>query len=162
MHSFNQNDIVLYGSNGVCRIAAIEYREDGAYYILVPVHQDRTKLMVPIDNEALVARMRSVPSREDATHYIHEAAHQQIDWIPDTAERKERAHEILHEGNEIDLLLLIRMLYQHKKKLSASGKKTSSSDNSILRSAEKRMRDEFSVVFDIAPEEVDEFIERYN
>jgi CarD family transcriptional regulator len=158
MQSFELNDTVLYGNNGVCRIDAVETRADGDYYILVPVHKDRTKLMVPLRNEMLVGRMRAIPSKSDAASYIREAAKKDARWISDSTERKEHAKKVLHNGTEVELLLLARSFATHKQKMLEAGKKTSSSDNGILRSAQDRVRDEFSVVFDIAPDEVDDFI----
>ena len=158
MTVFHLNDTVIYGSNGACRIDAIEQRKDDDYYILVPVHKDRTKLLVPMNNEALVSRMRALPDQEQATAYIREAAGREAPWISDSTARKEHAKQVLHGGTEVELLLLVKAFAAHKQDLLDIGKKVSSSDNGILRSAQDRVRDEFSLIFDIPPENVDERI----
>lgn len=158
MNQFQTNDIVLYGSNGCCRISEIETRESGSYYILTPVHKDRTKFMVPTDNENLVSRIRPVPSKKAVHDCIRRAAAAEPSWIDDNAARKEAAKDVLANGDEFDLLMLARSFHQHKQHVMQIGKKTTSSDSSILRSAQDHIRDEFSVVFGIEPEEVDAFI----
>jgi CarD family transcriptional regulator len=160
MH-YGKGDIVLYGLNGACRIKAIESREQGAYYILTPVHKDRTTLMVPAGNEALVARMRPVPPAEEVEASICKALQTTPTWIDDNAERKEHAKNVLANGNEFDLLMLSRSFHQHKEYVLARGKKAATSDTTILRSVQDRIRDEFSLVFDINPEDVDAFIAKH-
>lgn len=159
--NFSQDDIVLYGLNGACRIQSIEQRERGTYYILVPVHKSRTTLMVPADNETLVSRMRPIPPVEEVEESIRKALATQPTWINDNAERKEFAKDVLANGNEYDLLMLCRSFYQHKEYVLDHGKKSTSSDISILRSVQDRIRDEFSLVFDIDPSEVDDFIAQH-
>ena len=73
MINFALNDVVLYGSNGVCKVDAIEEREMGKYYILRPVHKSHTKLMVPANNERLLNRIRAIPSVADAKESIEAA-----------------------------------------------------------------------------------------
>lgn len=159
MH-FSQGDIVLYGLNGACRITAVEERENGAYYILVPVHKTRTTLMVPVDNEALVSRMRPIPPAAEVEESIRKALETNPTWIEDSTARKEHAKHVLANGNEFDLLMLCRSFYKHKEYVMDHGKKATSSDISILRSVQERIRDEFSLVFGIDPSEVDSFIAR--
>ena len=155
---YSEGDIVLYGLNGACRIKAIEERGQGAYYILSPVHKDRTTLMVPVDNEMLVSRMRPIPPAEEVEQSIREALATQPTWIDDNVARKDHAKDVLANGNEYDLLMLCRSFYQHKEYVLERGKKSTSSDANILRSVQDRIRDEFSLVFGIEPDKVDEFI----
>ena len=155
---FAQDDVVLYGLNGACRITSVEERERGTYYILTPVHKSRTTLMVPVDNENLVSRMRPIPPMEEVEESIRKALGTKPTWIEDNAARKEHAKDVLANGNEYDLLMLCRSFYKHKEYVLDHGKKATSSDISILRSVQDRIRDEFSLVFDIDPSEVDEFI----
>lgn len=160
MTRFNMDEIVLYGANGACKINDIERRDQGDYYILTPVHKDRTKYLVPVDNEALVSRMRPMPSQHAIKECIRKAAKTEPEWIDDNSERKEHAKEIISRGNEYELLVLARAFHLHKEHVAEIGKKTTTSDSNILRSAQDHIRDEFSVVFDIDPEEVDDFIGR--
>ncbi len=114
--------------------------------------------MVPVDNENLVSRMRPIPPMEEVEESIRKALGTKPTWIEDNAARKEHAKDVLANGNEYDLLMLCRSFYKHKEYVLDHGKKATSSDISILRSVQDRIRDEFSLVFDIDPSEVDEFI----
>ncbi len=158
MAQFSVDDIVMYGSNGCCRVDAIEQRDTGEYYILRPVHKEHTKLMVPLDNEDLVGRIRPVPSKDALKDYIKRALDEPLLWIDDSNERKETAKHVLSHGTEVEMLVLVRTFYKHKEEIMAAGKKATSSDNSILKAAQQHVRDEFSVVFGIEPDEVDDFI----
>ena len=158
MKQFNVDDIVMYGSNGCCRIDAIEDRDSGRYYILRPVNKDHTKLMVPLDNSDLVGRMRPVPSKRTLKTYIKRAAETPTSWIEDSSERKEAAKQVISSGTEVEMLVLVRSFYKHKEAVLASGKKATSSDNTILKTAQQHIRDEFSVVLGIDPDDVDDYI----
>lgn len=160
MKQFNVDDMVMYGANGCCQVIAIETRSEGNYYILRPVRKDNTKLMVPLNNEELVGRMRPVPSKRTLKTYIKRAAETPVSWIDDSSQRKEAAKHTLSHGTELDVLVLVRDFSQHKEDVLAAGKKATSSDNSILKAAQEHIRDEFSVVFGIDPEEVDTFIQK--
>lgn len=161
MKQFGPDDVVMYGSNGVCRIDAIEQTDRGSYYILRPVHKERTKFMVPVDNEHLVSRMRPMPTQQDLTESLKAAKNADVEWIKDNAERKEYAKRVLEDGSAYELLMLARSFAEHKRYVMEIGKKTTSSDSSILRSAQEHIRDEFSTVFEIEPEEVDSMIKLY-
>ena len=160
MKQFKVDDIVMYGVNGCCRVDAIEKRDAAQYYILRPVHKEHTKLMVPLDNEELVGRIRPVPSKRTLRGYIKRAAEAPTTWIKDTNERKEAAKHILATGSEVELLVLLRSFHKHKEATLAAGKKATSSDNSILKSAQEHVRSEFSVVLGMEPEEVDDYLEK--
>lgn len=159
MAQFQVEDIVLYGSNGACKIKEIEHRDQGSYYVLAPVHKDRTKFMVPVDNERLVSRMRPVPTRKTVQESIRKASSTEPFWIDDNSERKEHAKAILDHGTEFDMLMLARSFHVHKEHVAEIGKKSTSSDSNILRSVQEHIRDEFSVVFGIDPDDVDDFIQ---
>ena len=158
MPSFMIDDVVIYSTNGCCRIDSIEERDSSSYYLLRPVHKDRTKLMVPLDNPQLVARMRPVPSKDELLECLRNAEKAEIEWVDDIARRKEAAHDIMAGGDEYELLVLARTFAQHAQEVTAQGKHPTSSDASILRAVQDRLRDEFSVVFEIDYDEVDEFI----
>ena len=160
MLQFNVDDIVMYGVNGCCRVDAIEKRDAGDYYILKPVHNDRTKFLVPLENDELVSRMRRVPSKRTLRSYIKRAADEPTSWIDDNSERREAAKRVIADGTELEMLVLVRSFYKHKQAVLAAGKKATSSDNSILKTAQEHIRDEFSVVLDIDPEDVDAYIEK--
>ena len=58
------NDTVMYGADGVCIISEITERKIGTeihkYYILKPVYDNKSTIMVPFANEHLVGKMKEL------------------------------------------------------------------------------------------------------
>ena len=71
---FNIGELVMYGSEGVCRISAIcEESFGGAsarYYELIPEYRANTSVLVPVDNEKLTAKMHPLLTPDEAESYI--------------------------------------------------------------------------------------------
>lgn len=59
---FQINDVIIYGSQGVCEIAAIEKKsisgEKRAYFVLRPIGDRGTTIYVPTDNALVLKKMR--------------------------------------------------------------------------------------------------------
>ena len=158
MSTFSVDDVVRYGANGCCRIDAIEERDTGTYYVLRPINKDRTKYLVPTDNDELVARMHPIPSTKALDKLLDRVERAELYWVEDAAERKEEAKRVISQGAEYDVRLLVRSFLAHREQTLAAGKKVSSADQSVLRSAQDYVRDEFSVAYGIQPEDVDDLI----
>ena len=67
---YSVNEKIHYGGSGVCVIQEIATMRFGRtrekYYVLKPVYQNSSVIYVPVENEALVSKMRPVLSREEA------------------------------------------------------------------------------------------------
>lgn len=157
---FKINDLVLYGINGVCRIQDIKDLDIGTYYILIPVHEDRTKLMVPAKNEELTSRMRPVPSAKTMDGVIRQAVSSRIPWISDSSERKEAAKDAISQGDECKMLVMEKQLSDHHRNVLRAGKKFTTSDMKSLRALRRHLADELSVVYDITPSEVRPYVKK--
>ena len=66
---FQVNDMVLYGTNGVCKVVDIDERDCGGrmveYYILKPIYAANSTIFVPVNNEKLTSKMRYVLTKEE-------------------------------------------------------------------------------------------------
>ena len=66
---FCVNDTILYGAQGVCRIASIVRESFGSgpvdYYVLKPVYNDNSTIYVPVENGDLTGKMRRILSSEE-------------------------------------------------------------------------------------------------
>lgn len=156
---FEVGDTVLYAAHGCCRIAEIEQRENGSYYVLRPINQVNTKFLVPTDNSELLQRLRPLPTPKALNATIDRAADSDITWIEDVATRRDTARQVLAEGDEYDVLMLMRSFQARKLHDRAQGKKTLTSDAAILRATKEFVRDEFSVVLGVERHEVDEILD---
>jgi len=158
MKQHKTGELVIYGVNGVCEVTDIEETKYGQYYILHPVGDERTKLMVPLANEELVERMRKLPTKKEIQESLPQVKKAKLKWIEDGNARREHAKEILAEGSVLDVLVLIRTFIDHREKATKKGKKTTYGDILILRDAQDFIRKEFAAVLHMDAEKVDDYV----
>ena len=96
---------------------------------------------VPTDNERLVSKLRLPLTREEIDAAIDSVKDAPVQWIDDRTERQKQCHAALHESDVRQILLIVGMLYLHKQNLSEENKRLSSTDETILRDAEKLLPD---------------------
>lgn len=159
---FQVNDMVLYGTNGVCKLVDIDERDCGGrmveYYILKPIYALKSTVFVPVNNEKLTSRMRYVLTKEEIDEKIRSISEGHEAWMDNERERKERFRDLVSRADTFELIQLIRMLMEHRKNVTARGKKLHVADERMLQEAEKMICDEFSFVLGIPKEEVPSYI----
>ena len=153
---------VIYGGNGVCLVSDIRsetmYRKTQTYYILTPVDTPGSTIYVPTENEALLAMMQKIPSREEILCILDGLKEEEIPWEKDNRLRGEQFDAILNRCDQRELLVLIRTIRKKRKELEKQNKKLSASDDNALKKAEKIINGEFGFALSILPEEVPDFI----
>ncbi len=159
----NVGEKVLYGASGACTVTDICKRKFGdgdekEYYVLVPVHDSRTTLYVPVGNAALEAKMKKLLSADEIEELILSMPKQKTEWIADEKVRQETYKKMLHSGDRRDLISITKAMYNHRKTMMAKGRKLHMADEKLYREAEKLLCDEFSAVLEIEPSEVVPFI----
>ena len=156
------NDTVLYGAMGVCRVESIEKmkfgRERKEYYILKAVNKSESTFYVPVDNEELISKIKSIMTYDDIFEMIKEVTYMEDIWIDDDNERRIKFGEIIGKGDRKELMLLVRSLYNHKLNQEAIGKKFHASDERCLKDAQNLLHDEISYVLNLSPDEIAPFI----
>ena len=159
---FQVNDMVLYGTNGVCRVVDIDERDCGGrmveYYILKPIYASNSTVFVPVNNEKLTSKMRYVLTKEEIDAKIRAIPEVQEEWMDDERARKELFKDMVSRADTFELIQLIKMLIEHREKVVARGKKLHVADERMLQEAEKMICDEFSYVLGIPKEEVPSYI----
>lgn len=155
---YKVHDTVLYGTHGVCTIAEItEKTLDGRtteYYVLKSAYDDRFTIFVPVHNEALVQKMRRILSASEIYELIRSMPDEDMIWIEDESERKERYQKILSGGERKELIKLIKTLYFHQQERKENGKKLHVCDERFFQEAEKMLYEEFAHVLKIERSEV--------
>lgn len=155
------NDIVKYGTQGICVIEDIRLMKFTAaegeceYYILKPLYQENAHIYVPKDNPKSVERMRSLLSPEEIDDIIISVKNRQMDWINDRKQRTEEWQGILNKGDERELLMMISCLYIESK---SRPRGLSSIDTQILKKAENMIEQEFAFSLKISRKNVGEYI----
>ena len=153
---------VLYGIHGVCRIISVESmrfgKERAKYYVLEPATQPGARFYVPVANEAAVAKLRPLLTREQLLELLHHEGVRNAPLVANESERKLRCREIITSGDRESLVAMIGALYRHKNEQLAAGRKFHQSDENFLADAQKLLNAEFAEVFGLDPKDVPAFI----
>ena len=156
------NDMILYGTEGVCKIDSIVTKELAGetqeYYVLKPVYSENSTIYVPVHNKNLTKKMHQVLSTQEIYQLIENISDEQPDWIENENERKEKFKEIMSSGKRSWMLQMIKSLYHHQQEQQAKGKHLRSSDEYFFSEAERILYDEFALVLNIKQEQVLPFI----
>ena len=159
---FQINDTVLYGAEGVFKIAEVTEMDfkNGKmdYFVLKSLHNEKATIFVPTKNEALMAKMRKVLSADEIYEMIKAMPEESPIWIDDENTRMKEYKEILLRGDHREIVKLIKALYLHRQKQKEIGKNLHKIDERFLKDAEKLLYDEFAYVLNIQPEQVLPFI----
>lgn len=149
---FSVGQLVLYGTNGVCRIEDITEKSvgnvKGEYYVLKPASSASSTLYVPMSNELLVGKMRSVLTREEVNEVLANKP-QADEWIEMKQDRTEYFKSIISRGDRRELVGMIRLISAHRDSMLNEGRRLHMSDERFLREAEKMVCEEFSIVLGI-------------
>jgi len=160
MHSINE--IVNYGTTGVCKIVDIIYKKisgtDFEYYVLKPIYDEQATVFVPTKNEILTAKMRPILSAPEINELIKAMPDEQNVWIQNENLRHEKHKEIINSGDRKAQVKLIKSIYFHKREQLQNSKKLRMVDEIALKEAEKLLYNEFALVLDIKPEQVVAYI----
>ena len=161
---FKVNDIIKYGSNGVCRIVDISTQtfddKDAEYYILRPIRAKDSTYFVPVQNETLVSRMHMLLTTEDLYSLIRDIPTCEAEWIDNDKKRMLEYSSVIVSGDRRNIIGVIRALYHRKTLLEKDNKRLHVADERLLKDAERIIHDEFAVVLNIEPSEVSAFIAR--
>ena len=160
---YSVNEKIHYGGSGVCVIQEIATMRFGRtrekYYVLKPVYQNASVIYVPVDNEALVSKMRPVLSREEVDRLIDDMPDIPTAWEEDPQARKASFDALLRSNQCRDLIILIKTLHAHKERRQADGKTLHVSDETFLREAQRLLYDEFAGALELQPAQVQAYIE---
>lgn len=155
---FKIDDVIVYGSQGICKVEKIEAKQIGKqtadYYVLKPLFKENTAVFVPVQNEALTSKMQNVLTKAQAEKLIEKIA--QIDVIKsgDEAEKRELYKTVLSGGDRERLVSLIKTIRSEREDRRESGKKLNINDEQTLRKAELLLYNEFAFVLGCEPDEV--------
>ncbi len=163
--SVKKGDYIVYGRDGICLVEDVcdfSFSEDipkKPYVILKPQNDKNSLIYIPHDNELLLSRLRTVVSKDGIQALLEAHKKQKTDWPEDRKQRILAFREILSKSDPLELLGMIRCIYQKDREFAAGGKKLSASDKDMLQNAERYIRNEFSFSLGIAPEDVASYIQ---
>ena len=153
---------VLYGKTGVCRVVEktgiAMGKEINDYYVLSPVGDGRSSVFVPCDNEALVAKMCPLMTREEIDALLSVADNERLEWIDDRSQRMSFYRSVMSGNDRRMLIRLICCLFRKKYERQELGKRLSTMDDSTLQECMRLIDEEFSMVLGIPQSKVVEYI----
>ena len=159
---FKLNDYVCYGATGVCQITETKKeRISGVtkeYYVLKPVFNENSAVYVPMDNAALLEKMRPIVSATELKKILANAKDRHDEWIANDFQRTEYFRETLKSGNRADIIEIIRMIYRRQKELILRGKHLHVADERTRRDAQIPICSEIAFVKKITPDQALELI----
>lgn len=159
---FKLNDYVCYGATGVCQITETKKeRISGVtkeYYVLKPVFNENSAVYVPMDNAALLEKMRPIVSATELKKILANAKNRRDEWIANDFQRTEYFRETLKNGNRADIIEIVRMLGRRQKELLLRGKHLHVADERTRRDAQIPICSEIAFVKKITPDQALELI----
>lgn len=163
-NGFDIGEYISYGINGMCNIEDIrpmqlsQSVEKMMYYILRPESNPKSTIFVPVNNQKLVSKMRELMTKDEINAMLVRMKDRTLEWEKDVRFRTESFHEILSNGVNQDLILMIRCLHRKRQELVQLGKKLPARDSNALKTAERLVEEEFAHVLHIKCEEVSDYI----
>lgn len=163
-NGFDIGEYVSYGINGMCNIEDIrpmqlsQSVEKMMYYILRPESNPKSTIFVPVNNQKLVSKMRELMTKDEINAMLVRMKDRTLEWEKDVRFRTESFHEILSNGVNQDLILMIRCLHRKRQELVQLGKKLPARGSNTLKTAERLVEEEFAHVLHIKCEEVSDYI----
>ena len=154
-NGFDIGEYVSYGINGMCNIEDIrpmqlsQSVEKMMYYILRPESNPKSTIFVPVNNQKLVSKMREPMTKDEINAMLVRMKDRTLEWEKDVRFRTESFHEILNNGVNQDLILMIRCLHRKRQELVQLGKKLPARDSNTLKTAERLVEEEFAHVLHI-------------
>lgn len=162
---YSIGDRVVYSIHGICSVNHIEQRKVDkkmvSYYVLVPLGNDKTQYYVPVHNEAALAKMRPLVTKEYVTELLQQGSVFADCWIPEENLRKLKYKQITGSVDFEATLQMVCTLHRHRLQQLESGRKFHMCDENFLRDAQRLVESELSVVLDIPVTEVFPFLQQY-
>lgn len=154
-------DTLVFGIHGVCQITGIQQNMDGTRdYVLEPVYDARTRLLVPMSSEVLLDKMHPVLDRKQVDAFISTIPERPLMWVEKPTARKEIYHAVLRKGDRVELSRVIKTLHVQEKRMQAKGKHLYRSDEQVLTDATRMLYQEFAFAIGIEPSEVEDYIKQ--
>ena len=157
---FDVGDYVVYGSKGVCKIVAIGSLPTGnegrLYYTLMPVYIKGSTVFTPVDNTKVV--LRSLISKEEAQEILDEVPSIGSLNIENEKERENVFREILSRCIPVELIRMLKNIYQRKVKRLAEGKKITVSDERFFKLAEDSLYGELAISLGLDKDKIRDYV----
>lgn len=159
---YQVGECVVYGPNGVCRIAdTLVQTVNGNktdFFVLEAVDRSGLRFFVPTNSPAALSKIRPVLKKEELIALLRSEKLHENCWENDEKNRKQLYRQLISGDDREALLQMIFSVYAHKQEVESLGRRLHLCDETFLRDAEKMINTEFSLVLGVSPDEVVEYI----
>ena len=155
---FEIDDVIIYGAQGVCKIADIEEKAVAGvkkkYFILKPINDKGATIFAPTDYEHVLRKMRRLLSENESNALIDSMPDEDTIWIANDNARKELFKSIILKGDHLELIRMIKTIYAYKKERESQGKRLHMSDEHFLKDGEQILYNEFQYVLKLSDKKI--------
>lgn len=152
---------IVYGIHGVCSIVDLaEKRIDKktiCYFVLEPVDQPGSRYYLPSENQAALAKIRPLCTKEQLLAMLSTPISPDI-WIQDENKRKQYYRELICSVDLKAMVDMVRLLRIHRQQQMELGRKFHLCDENFLRDAQRILTTEIAMVMGIPADQVDGFL----
>ncbi len=159
---FSVGELMVYGTNGVCRVEEIGQSPFGAddtrlFYKLSPT-SDRANLVIytPVDNDKVI--MRPLISAEEARALLAAVDEIGIVEVPLEKKRRDIYREHLATVEPREYISVIKTAVQRREEFKRTRRRLPDIDNDAEHIAKTSLYGELSVVLGMSREEIHEMI----
>lgn len=159
---FQEGDLVVYGSSGVCRVVQIGVLESQAadpnrqYYTLQPLFESE-RIYTPVDSGVF---MRPAMTKEEAQNLIRQIPEIDGDVCTERNPANLRIHyEASLQSHECrELIRMIKGIRRKTRETEKKGRKMGQVDQRYRKKAEGLLHGELAIALGIPREEVEDYI----
>ncbi len=164
MQMYEINDLIMYGSTGVCKVSDITTpdfaaeKEDNLYYVLTPLYQNGV-IYAPVNNEKVF--MRPVITEDEAKDLIDNIPriHTEIYKNSSMQQLTKYYQSVLDTHRCLDLLKLTKSIHEKKEAAMKQNRHLGQIDKKFMKRAEDLLFGEFAAALHISKDDVQSYIE---
>ncbi len=161
---FSIGDYVIKVNTGVCVVDAIcemdllKNGEPRTYYTLIPLHNSKSRVYVPVDSDKL--NMRSILSEDEAWVLIRQIPDIEEAWIPNDKLREQEYKDAIRSNDPRRLVSIIKNMYLRGKERVEQGKKITAIDERYFKMSEETLYSELAAAIGRDVSEIADLIAR--
>ena len=160
---FRVNDLVSYGTTGICRVEAVEHPDmpgidqERLYYRLSPLRQNG---VIYLPQESAESKMRPVITKQEAERLIDRIPSVRVHPVESARpqELSGKYQQVIRQQDCESLMELIVLLYSKKQTAQQTKRHFSRIDESYMKRAKELLHEELGVALGIPLEEVEGYI----
>jgi len=161
---YKKGEYVVKANDGICRVEDIVHMDTKLvkpgklYYLMVPEHEQKARLYVPVEKENKAKNCRKVMTEKEAWDFIDNIPQIEATWISDEKAREQKYKEALQSCNPVMLVGIIKNMYIRKKERISQGKKNTAVDERYFKMAEESLYAELAFAIGSKKEDMTKII----